>query len=324
LVYADGDNFQWAPNKNQLAFKINQVLNTVNVNRDNVGGFENVALGVGSYSWLPEGDGFLVSSTSQLLPIGWTSVELFRVPVDANTDPNKIKPFFALPAESEKFFAVGTNAFKWSSDKKWISFIAYPTASLSADSNTLCVLSSDAKVFHQVDHTLNYQNWFQWSPNTASLAYIEGEGRIINQNKHLKVVEFPTFKSFSFTPVGFVDRNFAWENDEYIVVERSKESKWTNDQKKLPQPALYRVNIRNNEKHQVSFPPKDFGDFHPFFLTSHKKLTWIRSNLNHADVWISNKDGSDAKEFIKNIDLGLAFYDQRSWESIIKWYEPNH
>lgn len=57
-------------------------------------GFENVSLGVSDFEWFPNGKEFIVSSQSNLLPTGWEPVRLFKVPVDANIDSNKIKLFF--------------------------------------------------------------------------------------------------------------------------------------------------------------------------------------------------------------------------------------
>jgi hypothetical protein len=75
-IYKGGSHFKWAPNSNILAFQIDQVLNKIEVFQDHVGPLENVSLGVGNYSWLPDGSGFLVSSDADLLPTGWTDVGL--------------------------------------------------------------------------------------------------------------------------------------------------------------------------------------------------------------------------------------------------------
>lgn len=323
LIYSGGGSYQWAPNKNQLAFKIDGVLNIIDVTLHKIGQFKNVSLGTGNYSWLPDGSGFLVSSDSHLLPTGWTSIELFKVPADANMDRNKIKPFYTLPPESKYFFAIGTTAFKWSHDEKWIAFIATPTASWSMDSNILCVLSSDAKIFRPLDKMLHFEDWFQWAPSNSSLAYIEGEGRFAVENKHLKVKDFPAFKLPSYTPKGFVDRDFTWENDRMITVSRAKEIEWANDPAKRPLPVLYRVNIQNNDQQQITYPTEKNGDFSPYYHKKNKKLTWIRSDRLHADVWISNPDGMDSKKLITNIGTGLTYYDWWSWDSIIAWYEPD-
>ncbi len=138
-VLSEAANYQWSPHKNVLAFQFGGVLNTIDL-RKKEKKFKNVAFGVGNYSWLPDGKGFLVSSDAHLLPSGWTSVELFKVPVDADINAEKVKYFYTLPNQSDSFFAVSTSKFKWSPDKKWISFLGIPTASWSMDSDTLCVL----------------------------------------------------------------------------------------------------------------------------------------------------------------------------------------
>lgn len=319
-VYQGGDNFQWSPNRNDLAFKIDGVLNIAKINRDKVEPFKNVTRGVGNYSWLPDGSGFLVSSPAQLRPSGWTNVELYMVPTDAKMDPNKSKHFYTLPTESPSFFAVGTSLFKWSNDKKWISFTANPTASLSADGNALCVLSSDGNQFQQMDNMLHYPQWFAWSPTKARLAYIAGEGRMAVQNKHLKLKDLPAMKPASFTPQGFADRDFTWENDRMIIVSRSKESKEDGD---WPLPALYRVSLSNKEQKQLTNPPEKSGDFGPYMLRKSNKLTWIRSDGKHAEVWRSNPDGSYAEIWIPQLDEGVPYYGWSNWSTILAWYEPH-
>ncbi|MZQ82229.1 translocation protein TolB [Paenibacillus sp. 5J-6] len=319
-VYPGGDNFQWAPGRNDLAFKIDGVLNIARVTREKVEPFKNVTLGVDNYSWLPDGSGFLVSSPAQLRPSGWTNVELYMVPSDAKMDPAKSKHFYTLPTESPSFFAVGTSIFKWSNDKKWISFTANPTASLSADGNALCVLSADGNQFQQMENMLHYPQWFAWSPTKARLAYIAGEGRMAVQNKHLKLKDLPAMKPASFTPLGFADRDFTWENDRMIIVSRSKESKEDGD---WPLPALYQVSISNKEQRQLTHPPEQSGDFGPYILRKSNKLTWIRSDGKHAEVWNSNPDGSYAEICISQLDVGVPYYGWSNWSTVLAWYEPH-
>ena len=99
-------------------------------------------LGVSDFEWFPNGKEFIVSSQSSLRPTGWGPIPLYRIPVDANLAKDKIKPFYTIRTNETDLFAIGTNYFKWSSDGKWVSFLAIPTASWSMDSNTLCVISS--------------------------------------------------------------------------------------------------------------------------------------------------------------------------------------
>ncbi|WP_259391827.1 hypothetical protein [Paenibacillus thiaminolyticus] len=73
-------------------------------------------------------------------------------------------------------------------DGKWIAFIAVPTASMSADGNTLCMLSADGRTFTKAGQMLNYEEWFQWGRKAARSAYIEGYGREATSNKRLTVL----------------------------------------------------------------------------------------------------------------------------------------
>ena len=320
LVYAGGHNYQWAPDRNTLAFQIGGVLNVADVTLEQVKPFRNVTLGVGNYAWEPGGKSFLVSSGSQLLPTGWTPVKLFIVPLNANMETDKAKLFFTLPEMTKDFFAVGTSTFKWSRDGKWIAFIGVPTASWSADSNTLCVLSADGRTFKTLDKMLHYENWFQWAPSRDLLAYIEGEGRFAVEDKHLKVKELPSVTSLSFTPKGYVDRDFTWMNDEVIVVSRAVESKWTNDPAKRPLPVMYRVDISGESQRQLTSPPAGFGDFSPSFQHRTKQLAWIRSDRKIADAWIADADGGNPKPYIHHLGETSAYYDYWSFDSVIAWY----
>jgi Tol biopolymer transport system component len=318
-----GHNFQWSPNQNILAFQSDKVLNITDTHSLDSHSFENVALGVGNFSWLPDGNGFLVSSISNLLPTGWTSVELFIVPIEAKLDRKKIKYFYTLPGESNDFFAVMTSSFKWSSDQKWIAFLGIPTASLSADSNSLLVISSDGTEFKKLDPMLRDENWFKWAPGRNLLAYIEGEGRFALQNKHLKVKEMPVYPPSLFTPQGFVDRGFTWHNDQIITVSRTRESKWTADPADRPLPLLYQVNISTHEQKKITSPLEDTGDFYPTYLTDTEKITWIRSDRKKANVWIANSDGTNAEVWVKNIDLGPNYYENWNWSTVISWYSAD-
>ncbi|MBO9128813.1 PD40 domain-containing protein [Bacillus sp. 165] len=319
-VLHEATNYQWAPNKNVLAFQFGGVLNIINLH-DEDKQFKNVAFGAGNYSWLPDGKGFLVSSNAQVLPSGWTSVQLFTVPVDANMNPKKVKHFYTLPEQSDSFFAVSTSTFKWSQDKKWISFLAIPTASWSMDSDILCLLSSDGKKFEVVDKMIPNNNWFQWASGKNIMAYIEGEGRFAVENKHLKTKELPAFRSDTFTPKGFVDWDFTWHNDTIITVSRAKEAEWSNDPDKRPLPRLFQVNINDNHQITVTNPPKGYGDYYPYFLKQSNQLTWIRSNRKEANMWIANADGSQAKLWIKNIDIADPYYEKRTWNEILDIYK---
>ncbi len=86
-------DIKWSPTSNQLACISRGVLNVTKTKNGRPEGFENVSLGVSDFEWFPNGKEFIVSSQSNLLPTGWEPVRLFKVPVDANIDSNKIKLF---------------------------------------------------------------------------------------------------------------------------------------------------------------------------------------------------------------------------------------
>lgn len=178
---------------------------------------------MGDYAWYPDGKNFLVSSEAHLFPTGWTGAQLYEVQKDAHMNPHKMKHLYALPNEHDDFLALVASGFKWSPDQKWISFLAVPTASWSADSNTLCLVRADGSRFEIVDQMLLNTEWFKWAPSKNILAYIEGSGRVALENKHLKIKELPALQQQTFTPKGYVDWDFTWKNDNVIIVSRAKE-----------------------------------------------------------------------------------------------------
>ena len=86
---------------------------------------------------------------------------------------------------------------------------------------------------------LNTQ-WFKWAPANNILAYIEGSGRVALENKHLKVKELPALQQNTFTPQGYVDWDFAWKNDNVIIVSRAKEGGFET----LPEKGHYHLYMR--------------------------------------------------------------------------------
>jgi dipeptidyl aminopeptidase/acylaminoacyl peptidase len=320
-VFHDGHNYQWAPDKNILAFQGDSVLNVKDFRDGKPGKFYNVALGVDNYSWLPDGKGFLASASADLRPDGWTNPVLYKISLEEDLKPDDLfknaQKFFEIPGTLKKdkvgVLSIGTSRFQWSPDKKWISFIVEPTASWSMDSNMLCVLSSDGNMFEPLDEMASGFP-FYWAPTSNLLGYIQGGGRIVFgfKNKNLKVKELPAFQPLVLTPKGFVDLSFTWQNDENVIVSRSPEREWSNEPAKRSVPILYRINIQKKYQRQISFPPSGYGDFNPKFLQRNKKLTWTRSNWEKNEVWISEPDGTAAKKWIKNID------DQNS----VSWYDP--
>lgn len=318
-------SYQWSPARNELAIQEGKLLSVYDGSmiEDSVQ-LKPVISGVGNYSWKPDGRGFLISTQAELLPSGWTQVQLYDVPADAELQPSKVKLLFTLPAQDEEFFAIGTSPFKWSSNQQWISFVATPTASLSADGNTLCMLSRDGKRFYTLDSMLNAFNWFKWAPSTERLANIAGSGRMATLNKKLAIHTAPVSDSKVLTPAGFADRDLAWIDNDRLVVARSKEEAWNEDEGKRPMPKLMEQGIAGQNARTLSDPPPKWGDFFPYVNPDATKLTWIRTDRKRADVWIRELAEGPAKVFIKHIDMPASYYDRWDWSDVLSWYPAEH
>ncbi|MBX0353118.1 eIF2A-related protein [Bacillus toyonensis] len=314
--HSEASNYQWSPTENIIAFIFTGTLNTFDVEKKNTD-FENVSAGVGDYAWYPDGKKFFVSSEAHLLPTGWTGAQLYEVQKDAHMNPHKMKHLYALPNEHDDFLALVASGFQWSPDQKWISFLAVPTASWSADSNTLCLVRADGSRFEKVDQMLLNTQWFKWAPANNILAYIEGSGRVTLENKHLKVKELPALQQNTFTPKGYVDWDFTWKNDNVIIVSRAKEAGIETPPEKRPLPSLYEIDSTSDEQHRITKPPHRQGDYHPLFMNKSNQLIWIRSDRKKADVWLAHKDGKHEMKWIENIDVPEWYYEKWNWENVI-------
>lgn len=317
VAHEGGRNFQWQPNQNSLAFLTAQQLNWID--SDELAKPVKVADGIGNYSWYPDGSGFLVSTTAKLLHDGWTPIRIMKIPLTANADPNLIKTLYVLPKQSDDFFAVDTSIFKWSANERWIAFLAKPTASLSADSNTLCVLSADGSVFKTIDQMVSNVMWFEWASKDEKLAYIEGVGREATTNKHLKVLRLPVGKSVSYTPSGYVEHSFTWYSLRNIITSRSKEAEWSIDLAKREFPYLVNVKLKSQQQKLITQPSETYGDFNPILLPSHQ-LAWIRSNRSISNVMVTSPHSTNAEIWIENIDLGANYYEQRNWNTVLSFF----
>lgn len=306
-------DFKWSPNKNQLAYTEQGILNVTNIQNGRPQGFENVSLGVSAFEWFPNGKEFIVSSISNLLPTGWSPIPLYRIPVDANLAKDKIKPFFTIQTKVPDLFGIDADYFKWSSDGKWVSFLVVPTASWSMDSNTLSVLSSQGKHFQAVGKMLGFKDWFKWAPFANELAYISGEGRFFVENKHMTIAEIPTIKQQKeYTPEGFVDLDLEWYSKDLVIVARAKENK---EWKVGPVPtmftALYTINVRTGEQKQITFPGENELDEDPQVVGPY--LTWFRKRAEQTkgDVWVKNSLTGQEHIWLKNVDYAPTFFTQK-------------
>ncbi|WP_259616635.1 TolB family protein [Paenibacillus doosanensis] len=325
-IYArGGTNLQWSPVRNMLAFQDQTVLNITDTDVLPQQHFDNVALGVNNYSWLPDGSGFLASTAADRLPDGWTNPVLYLIPYDAKMDEKKMKRFFTIPSEltggSVTVLSIGTSIFKWSADRRWISFVVHPTASWSADSDMLCLLSADGKHFKPVNEMLANSGWFKWAPARSRLAYIQGGGRMALENKHLKVKEVPALQLPALTPKGYADVGFTWVTSEKLVVSRSAESTWQQDPSQRPLPALVQLHLQDPQQQPVSSPPAGYGDYAPQYLKSSRRLGWVRSNREKAGVMLGKDNGAEAVLWIESVDLGSNYYEQWDWSEVLCWYD---
>ncbi|KKI89170.1 hypothetical protein WQ54_28040 [Bacillus sp. SA1-12] len=308
-IFYNGYSATWSPQKNVIAFNSSGILNISDLRQ-----FYNIATGVNSYTWFPDGSGFLLSSSGVLRPDGWTSAILFTKKVKPPYNDiilfGGVNLFFTLPNEigvnNNKIIAVSADDFAYSPSNKWISFIVSPTASWAMDSNMLCVISEDGKDFEVLGEVIFEVGKPKWAPSKDIIAYIAGGGRIVYgfKDKKLKLKEMPV--SSSLTPQNYTELDFTWIDDKEIVTSRVKETEWSNDFKDHPLPSLYLINIESNKQSRVTSPPKGFGDYHPQSIHSAKKLIWFRGRSlidQNRDVWISEPNGDHAKKWLENVDV---------------------
>jgi hypothetical protein len=311
-------NPMWSPNSPILAWVSNGVLDMIDVSNPN-SSFQNVLLGVGNYSWAPDGKNFIVSSSSNLEPDGWTPVKIFTVPYNADGNLKKVKLLTVLPKASQTFFAIGTTKFKWSARGKMFAFIACPTASLSADSNTLMVVSRDGSSTKMVGEMLSDPNWFHWSPKTERLGFINGIGRLTTENKKLSIWEADSGKVQELGAAGYADGEFTWRDDKEIVVSRQQESGWNIPQENRPKPFLVSVNTKDGISEQVTKPGLGRADVYPKSLPDHD-LVWVRTNTIGNQAKVMKKSGAQSKEriWIEHLKAPSECY---GWQCVLDIYK---
>lgn len=317
-IFYDAHNPTWSPTENIVAFQSGGVLNISDLKS-----FYNIALGVSDYAWQPDGKGFIASSSASLTPAGWTNPVLYSISIEEGyknlTSLTKnVKELFVIPKEVAKgtinVMSIYAQSFSYSPNHKWISFIVTPTASMSMDSNMLCVISADGKEFEAIDEIILHLDDPKWAYQKNLLGYIAGGGRIVFgfKNKDMKVTELPAYQTVTLTPPKYAELGFTWVNDASLIVSRVKESEWSNDPKKRPKASLYYVDLSGKEQVKITSPPKEKGDYQPRFLPSINKISWLRKTETDivGDLWISNPNGDHARNWIQNIE-GYSFYPSK-------------
>jgi dipeptidyl aminopeptidase/acylaminoacyl peptidase len=307
-------DFQWSPHSNQLGFTKDKSLYLFDFQPKD----KHIASNIENFSWLPNGNGFLISSKeSEELD---SDIILSNVILLGQNKRPSIHPFYTVPVSKEEYL-VSTSTFKWSHDHKWISFLLVPTASLSADSNILCILSHDGKVFRRLDEMLNYEDWFKWAPSKNILGYISGVGREATSNKQLNILHDPFINKKNYTPKDYVDRDLAFQNNHILFVSRSIAStEGYLDERPLP--ALYKINLAVNKQIKLTTSSKNIGDFQPQAI--HNKLVWIRTDRKTANVLFSPTRIVNAQHWIKNIDIGSSYYERWGWEEVFSLYQGDN
>lgn len=306
-----GANFQWAPNENSIGFQAAKNLFILHTRQ--LGLFTPIAKNIENFSWLPSGKGLLISTKKS--PELHSDIILSKVILRKKEMP-AVNDFYTIKIGENEIYA-STSEFKWSNNKKSISFLLIPTASLSADGNTLCVLSANGKTFQKIDEMLNESAWFQWAPYNALLGYVSGVGREATINKKLKVLTVPSMKNVNHTPRGFVDRDLTWQNNRTIIVSRSIEN-GSGDFGEGALPSLYKISLTDNKQTQITVPSEKDGDFRPEIVKNN--LIWIRTDRKNADVMISPTYKSGEKIWIKNINFGSSYYEKWSWDEVFSLY----
>ncbi|WP_428911642.1 translocation protein TolB [Niallia sp. Krafla_26] len=301
----DTSSFSWSPVANELAYTSGWVLNVTKTKDGKPYGFENVALGVSSFEWYPNGKDLIVSATSNRIPTGWEPIKLFRIPKDMNLNENKAKLLYSIPIDENDLFAVTVGDFKWSYDGKWVSFLGTPTPSWAMDSNPLCVLSSDGKVFKDLGRMLGYRDWFKWAPQADQLAYISGEGRFFVENKIMKIADLEvSTKQVEYTPKGYVDLDLEWVSPSKVIVARSLENKsWKEGPVPTMHTSLYEIDLGSSTQTPITFPKENELDVDPQVTGPY--LTWVRKQVetNKGDVWIKQDKQQEATIWIEDVDV---------------------
>jgi hypothetical protein len=238
-------------------------------------------------------------------PTGWEPIKLYRIPKDMSLNENKAKHLYSIPIDENDLFAVNVGDFKWSHDGKWVSFLGTPTPSWAMDSNPLCALSSDGKVFKDIGRMLGFSDWFKWAPQANQLAYISGEGRFFVGNKITKIAEIEaSTKQVEYTPKGYVDLDLEWLSPSIVIVARSQENKaWEEGPVPTMFTSLYEIDLATGTQNRITFPKENELDVDPQVGGSY--LTWVRRHdeTHKGDVLIKQNKQKEASIWIEDVDF---------------------
>ncbi|MBX9975960.1 translocation protein TolB [Cytobacillus firmus] len=305
-------SFTWSPVSNELAYLSGWVLNVTKMKDGRPYGFQNVSLGVSGFEWYPNGKEFIVSASSNRLPTGWEPIKLYRIPKDMNLNEKKAELLYSIPIDENDIFAVTVGDFKWSHDGKWFSFLGTPTPSWAMDSNPLCVLSFDGKVFQDIGRMLGFSDWFKWAPHANQLAYISGEGRFFVENKMTKIAEIKaSTKQVEYTPKGYVDLDLEWLSPSKVIVARSQENKaWEEGPVPTMFTSLFEIDLGSVTQNQITFPKENELDVDPEAVGSY--LIWVRrqDETHKSNVLIRHEKQNEARIWIEDVDFSPVIFKE--------------
>ncbi|OOE13085.1 TolB family protein [Fictibacillus arsenicus] len=310
---------RWSPDGQLLAWKSGSVLNVIDISKP-ASSFQNVILGVGNYSWTPDSKSFVVSSSANLQPDGWTPVQIFTVPADAESDLEKVRKITTLPGMSDAFFAIGTTKFKWGMKGSVFAFIACPTASMSADSNTLMIVSRNGSNTKMIANMLSIPNWFHWSPKTERLAYIKGIGRLVSENKRLTLWDSRSGKEVDLSFKGYADGDFTWRSDREIVVSRQIEWGWEVPEERRSKPFLALVDTTTRSAKRLTQPVKKAADEYPKTLPN-GGIVWVRSVESSNQSKVMKKVDPESKETVWIDKIAKPAEEYYGWPSVLDVYQ---
>jgi hypothetical protein len=306
----NGYGLVWAHRSNDLAYQTQDAIYTVAL-REGVmqGSPSRFAVQSGTFGWLPDDQGFLISSRAYLENGEWQPITLSVLRTDTASAAEP-KPIYTLPGMSEDFFAVSLSEFRWSPDGRWVAFLAEPTASWSMDSNTLCLLSPDGTRFLMIGKMPARPDWYAWAPGQNRIGFINGEGRFEVSGKRFEYKDVLRRREPSLTPPGRMDVGFAWVHPNEVIVARAPELTWTEGPVPKSKPALFRIDLASGKSTRVTKPGANEADRNPTYLPPAKRIAWVRTDLSRerSDVWIANVLGGQAAVYIRDVDNAPVWY----------------
>jgi Tol biopolymer transport system component len=169
------------------------------------------AFGIFDFAWAPDGQSLAVSYPRSFDP------PYQRLHVDRVTLKGDRATLFSAgeagkPDFDNVIYPWAAWGLRWSPDGCYLAYHLRPiSGSTSTDSVELQVIDlQHPEQPVDLGSGLHYVNWFAWSPDSSQLAYILGEGRFFNSNKHLSILNMKDGKATDCGQQGEVDIDPQW------------------------------------------------------------------------------------------------------------------